>query len=210
MVKHNSIVVLALGAALAASVAPVGAQTAASKPGSIGIMGGATFPRGSDFSDMSNRGWNAGVLIRLGAAPFPLSFRLEGQWHQLNGKTISVADQGTSRSDLRIIDGTADFEWTFGPPAASNFYLIGGGGFYKLRGEDSQTPGNISGGTAITVTENATKFGWNAGAGFRFPLSSHSLFIEARYHAVSHGHEVDGTGSSKTLHFIPVDVGITI
>jgi hypothetical protein len=199
-----------LVAAMTVTGAPLAAQAAASKPGSIGIMGGATYPRGSDFSDMSNRGWNAGVLIRLGAAPFPLSFRLEGQWHQLKGKTISVADQGTSRSDLRIIDGTADFEWTFGPPAASNFYLIVGGGFYKLRGEDAQTPGNISGGTATTVTENATKFGWNAGAGFRFPLSGHSLFIEARYHAVSHGHEVDGTGSSKTLHFIPVDVGITI
>lgn len=210
MMKRISIVALVLSSALAASVAPVGAQTAASKPGSIGIMGGATFPRGSDATDAWKTGWNAGVLIRLGAAPFPLSFRLEGQWHQLAGKTISFPDRGSNTTDLRIIDGTADFEWTFGPPAASNFYLIGGGGFYKLRGEDSQTPGNISGGTAITVTENATKFGWNAGAGFRFPLSGHSLFIEARYHAVSHGHEVDGTGSSKALHFIPVDVGITL
>jgi opacity protein-like surface antigen len=207
--NRNSIIALALGVSLAAGGTPVVAQTAASKPGSIGVMGGATFPRSSDFSDMAKTGWNAGVLLRLGAAPFPLSFRLEGQWNQLKGKTIDVPDRGSNTTDYRIIDGTADFEWTFGRPAVSNFYLIGGVGFYKLRGTDHVTPGNIPDGVATTVTENATKFGWNGGAGFRFQLSGYSMFIEGRYHDVSHGHEVDGSGSSKPLHFIPVDIGIT-
>jgi opacity protein-like surface antigen len=173
-------------------------------------MGGLTFPRGSDASDLWKKGWNAGVLIRLGAPPFPLSFRLEGQWHQLGGKTVTKADVGSARSDLRAIDGTADFEWTLGPPKASNFYLIGGAGFYKLRGTNTQTPGNIEGGTETTETRSATDFGWNGGAGIRFQLSGHTLFIEGRYHSVNNGHEVDGTGSRKALHIIPIEIGITL
>lgn len=208
--NRNSIVALGLAVAFAASATPLVAQAVRQPPARLGVFGGVTFPRGSDFSEMSNRGWNAGALLSLGAPPFPLSFRLDGQWHQLAGKTISGADVGSRRTDLRIIDGTADFEWTFGPPAMSNFYLIGGVGFYKLRGKNHLTPGNISGGAATTDTENATKFGWNGGAGFRFNLSGHAMFIEGRYHDVSHGHEVDGTGSSKPLHFIPLEIGITL
>ena len=202
---------IALGLALAAGAAPLAAQAPApaGKPGSIGFMGGLTFPHGSDASDVWKKGWNAGVLIRLGAPPFPLSFRLEGQWHQLAGKTITVPDQGSNTTDLRVIDGTADFEWTLGPPKTSNFYLIGGVGFYKLRGTDHTTPGNIEGDTETTVTKNATDFGWNAGAGLRLQLAGHGLFIEGRYHSVNGGHEVDGTGSKKSLHFIPLDIGIT-
>lgn len=207
--NRSSTVARGLLLMLAASGAPLAAQSVAQRPARLGVFGGVTYPRGSDFSDISKRGWNAGVLISLGAPPFPLSFRIDGQWHQLGGKTISVADEGTHRTDLRIIDGTAGFEWTLGPPAASNFYLIGGIGFYKLRGTNYITPGNL-GGSASTVTENATKFGWNGGAGFRFNISGHALFIEGRYHDVSHGHSVDASDSSKPLHFIPIEIGITL
>jgi opacity protein-like surface antigen len=208
--KRTSFIAFALAIALTANRMPLAAQAVAASPAQIGIMGGATFPRGSDFTNISKTGWNAGVLLSLGVPLFPLSFRLDGQWHQLGGKTVSAPDVGTARTDLRVIDGTANFVWTFGAPSVSNFYLIGGIGAYKLRGQDSRTPGNISGGTATTVTENATKFGWNAGAGFRFRLTGYSMFIEGRYHDISHGHDVDGTGSSKPLHFIPVAIGITL
>lgn len=207
---NRTSIAIALGLVLGAAPLAAQAPAPASKPGSIGIMGGLTYPHGSDATDLWKKGWNAGVLIRLGAPPFPLSFRLEGQWNQLAGKTITVADQGSNTTDLRVIDGTADFEWSFGPPKVSNFYLIGGLGFYKLRGTDQTTPGNVPDGMPATITENATKFGWNAGAGIRFQLSGHSLFIEGRYHSVSGGHEVDGMGGTKPLHFIPVDIGITI
>ncbi|MDQ2930165.1 MAG: hypothetical protein M3Y05_05005 [Gemmatimonadota bacterium] len=196
--------------ALMAGASRMAAQAPAAKSGSIGIMGGATFPRGSDFTAISKTGWNAGALIRLGVPAFPLSFRIDGQWHQLAGKSTVQPDVGGYQTDLRIIDGTADFEWAVGGASASNFYLIGGGGIYKLRGKTLVTPGNTSGGTESTVTENATKFGWNAGAGFRFRMATYGLFIEARYHSVSGGHSVDGSSSTKALHFIPLDIGITL
>lgn len=200
--------------AFVVTLSPAGAarlpsQASTPKAARIGIMGGLTFPRGSDFSDITKRGWNAGALIALGAPAFPLSFRLDGQWHQLAGKTGVFADRGSQRTDLRIIDGTADFEWTFGKPSSSNFYVIGGVGLYNLRGRNFTTPGNILGGTDSTFTVSATKFGWNGGVGVRAQLSGYTLFIESRYHLVNHGHEVDGTGSSNAIHFIPIDVGIT-
>lgn len=203
---------MTLFAALAFAMprAPLDAQAPASSPARIGIMGGVTFPRGSDLSDIVKTGWNAGAVITLGNPAFPLSFRIDGQWHQLGGKTRTFPDVGSRTTDLRVIDGTADFQWMFGGQSSSNFYLIGGAGFYKLRGRNVQTPGNIKGGTTETITLNATKFGWNAGAGFQFRLTGYTLFIESRYHAISHGHEVDGTGSSKTMHIIPLDIGITL
>jgi opacity protein-like surface antigen len=208
---RNSILALAVAVALTmGSSASLAAQASISKPGRIGIMGGVTYPRGSDFTSVVKSGWNAGVLIELGVPAFPLSFRLDGQWHQLAGKDRIFADVGGDRTDLRIIDGTADFEWAFGKPAISNFYVIGGLGVYNLRGRNYVTPGNISGGVAETITESATKFGWNAGAGFRFHLTGFSMFVEGRYHSVSHGHDVDRSGSTKPIHFIPIEVGITL
>jgi opacity protein-like surface antigen len=185
-------------------------QTATAKPARIGIMGGATFPLGSDFSDVTKRGWNAGALIALGAPAFPLIFRLDGQWHQLAGNTASVPDKGSQRTDLRVIDGTADFEYTLGKPSSANFYVIGGVGLYNLRGRNFTTPGNIAGGTDSTFTLSANKFGWNAGFGVRAQLTGHTMFIEIRYHVVNNGHIVDASESSKAIHFIPIDIGITL
>lgn len=210
---NRTSIAIALGLALGAAPLAAQAPAAAGKPGSIGVMGGLTFPRGSDASDLWKKGWNAGVLIRLGAPPFPLSFRLEGQWHQLGGKTIEVPDFGTVRSDLRVIDGTADFEWTLGPPKASNFYLIGGVGFYKLRSKNTQAPTDIGGSLPteqVDQTVSTTAFGWNGGAGVRFQVSGHTLFIEGRYHSVNGSRQTDFTGGTKEIRFIPLDVGITI
>jgi len=204
---RSTIAALGVAVVLAASAAPIAAQQS---PARLGVFGGVTYPRGSDFSDIAKRGWNAGVLISLGAPPFPLSFRIDGQWHQIDGKTITLPDVGSRRTDYRIIDGTANFEWTLGAPRASNLYLIAGAGVYKLRGKSHLTPGNVLGGVAETETAEATKFGWNAGAGLRLNAVGHGLFIEARYHAVRHGHDVDVTGSSKSLHFIPIEIGFTL
>lgn len=204
---QRSILALTIAAALTTVAAPSLAQTTSVKSAALGIMGGLTFPRGSDFTDVEKRGWNAGILLRLGVPAFPLSFRIDGQWHQLKGKPIDAGGTGTNTADLRIIDGTANFEWTLGKPAASNFYLIGGAGVYGLRATNKFVSTVELGGSS-TSTESATKFGWNAGAGFRFQLTSLSLFVEGRYHSISAGHAFTGTGSSSKLHIIPVTLGI--
>jgi len=208
--KRTFRVVLAFVVLASAHPGTLHSQAANAKPARIGIMGGATFPIGSDFGDVTRRGWNAGALIALGAPAFPLSFRLDGQWHQLAGNTASAPDKGSQSTDLRIIDGTADFEYTLGKPSSTNFYVIGGVGLYNLRGRNSITPGFIAGGTDSTFTLSANKFGWNAGFGVRAQLTGHTFFIESRYHAVSNGHIVDASGSSKAIHFVPIDIGITL
>ncbi|MEP7087954.1 MAG: hypothetical protein ABI884_11660 [Gemmatimonadota bacterium] len=203
---QRSLLGLTLAAALTTVSARSLAQTTAVKSASIGVMGGLTFPHGSGFTDLVKRGWNAGALIRLGVPAFPLSFRIDGQWHQLKGKPIDAGGAGTYTTDLRIIDGTANFEWTLGKAAASNFYLIGGGGVYGLRERSSFLSTNEFLGSS-TSTSNATKFGWNAGAGFRFQLTGISLFVEGRYHSISAGKAFTGSGS-HSLHIIPVTLGI--
>ena len=210
MIRTSALALACMLALTAAHGAPLAAQAITSKPARLGIMGGVTFPSGSDLSNISKRGWNAGALIALGAPAFPLSFRLDGQWHHLPTNTQSFPDVGSRSTDLRIIDGTADFEYTVGKPTTSSLYFIGGVGFYKLRGRNVTTPGNVNGGTDSTFTRSATKFGWNAGVGIRARLTGYTVFIESRYHVVSHGHEVDVTGSTKALHFIPIDIGITL
>ncbi len=203
---QRTLLALTIAAALTTIPTRSLAQTTSVKSAAIGVMGGLTFPHGSDFTAVSKRGWNAGVLLRLGVPAFPLSFRLDGQWHQLPGKTVARPDVGSNTADLRIIDGTADFEWTLGKPATSNFYLIGGGGIYGLRETDKFVASQLP--ESSTSQTSATKFGWNAGAGFRFQLSSISLFVEGRYHSISAGNAFTGTGTSTSLHIIPVTIGI--
>ena len=61
------------------------------------------------------------------------------------------------------------------------------------------------------ISASGTKFGLNAGVGFKFQLTGFATFIEARYHNVIHGSDVGDTGSSnaRSLQFIPITVGIT-
>ena len=64
-----------------------------------------------------------------------------------------------------------------------------------------------------TFSSSTTRFGWNAGLGFAFPLGSHSssrFFIEGRYTSIS----VDADSFSNSVHrggtrfvIIPVNAG---
>jgi opacity protein-like surface antigen len=193
--KRTAINAAALGLIISAAAAPLSAQAIVSSPVRFGIMGGATVPL-SDLKDFNKTGWNAGALVTIGVPLVPVSFRIDGQWHQLQHKS-GVAFP----ADLRIIDGTANVVYTFGSALPTKFYVIGGVGAYNERFKDPNSDVHASG----------TKFGLNAGVGFKFQLTGFSTFIEARYHNVLHGSEV-GTGTSsnvKSLQFLPISVGIT-
>lgn len=184
-----------LGLVLSATAASVSAQAMVSSPVRFGIMGGATFPLGQQ-KDFNKTGWNAGALVTIGVPLVPVSFRIDGQWQQLQHKSGVVAP-----ADLRIIDGTANVVYTFGAALPTKVYLIGGVGAYNERFKD---PGS-------NVNASGTKFGLNAGVGFKFQLTGFATFIEARYHNVIHGSEVGSGASSnaKSLQFVPISVGIT-
>jgi hypothetical protein len=194
--KRTAINAAVLGLLLSAAAAPISAQAIVSSPVRFGIMGGATIPL-SDLSDDAKTGWNAGALVTFGVPLVPVSFRIDGQWHQMSGKTT----QDFAAPDFRIIDGTANIVYTFGSALPTKFYLIGGIGAYNERAKDPDTD----------ISASSTKFGLNAGVGFKFQLTGFATFIEARYHNVIHGTEIGdvNTGNAKSLQFLPISVGIT-
>jgi opacity protein-like surface antigen len=199
--KRTAISAAVLGLVISAAAAPVSAQAVVSSPVRFGIMGGATMPL-SDFSDAAKTGWNAGILMNVGVPLVPVSFRVDGQWQQLTGKDQDFGEAGISHDDFRIIDGTANVVYTFGAALPTKFYLIGGAGVYNVRVKNDD----------LDLNANSTKFGLNAGVGFKFQLTGFSTFIEARYHNVIHGTDIGDTGSSsdaKSLQFVPISVGIT-
>jgi len=192
-----------LGLVLSATAAPVSAQAIVSSPVRFGIMGGATVPL-SDLSDVNKTGWNAGALVSVGVPLVPVSFRVDGQWQQMNGKEVAAltgAGGSSQPADLRIIDGTANVVYTFGAALPTKFYLIGGVGVYNERFSDPNSDVHVDG----------TKFGLNGGVGFKFQLTGFATFIEARYHNVIHGETVGvvDQSNSKSLQFVPISVGIT-
>lgn len=196
--KRTAINAAVLGLTLSAAAAPISAQAIVSSPVRFGIMGGATIPL-SDLKDEAKTGWNAGALVTIGVPLVPVSFRIDGQWHQMNGK---IAPDGVSRfPDFRIIDGTANVVYTFGAALPTKFYVIGGIGAYNERARDP----------VADVSASSTKFGLNAGVGFKFQLTGFATFIEARYHNVIHGSVIGDASSSnaKSLQFLPISVGIT-
>jgi hypothetical protein len=197
--NRKSITAAALGLVLTAAAAPLSAQAIVSSPVRFGIMGGATFPL-SDLKDVAKTGWNAGALVTIGVPLVPVSFRVDGQWQQMQGKDFD-SGAGVDRTDFRIIDGTANVVYTFGAALPTKFYLIGGLGVYNERAKDQ----------ASDVTASSTKFGLNGGVGFKFQLTGFSTFIEARYHNVFHGEAIGDVGGSHapSLQIIPITVGIT-
>ncbi len=201
--KRTAITAAVLGLIISAAAAPVSAQAIVSSPVRFGIMGGATIPL-SDLSDEAKTGWNAGALVTIGVPLVPVSFRIDGQWHQMNGKdfsTLGGAGGSSQFPDFRIIDGTANVVYTFGAALPTKFYVIGGVGAYNERVHDP----------VADVSASSTKFGLNAGVGFKFQLTGFATFIEARYHNVIHGSEIGdvSTGNAKSLQFLPISVGIT-
>ncbi len=201
--KRTAISAAVLGLVFSATAASVSAQAIVSSPVRFGIMGGATIPL-SDLSNYNKTGWNAGALLSIGVPLVPVSFRVDGQWHQLKGKNVGqLAGAGGSsqNADLRIIDGTANVVYTFGAALPTKFYLIGGAGIYNVRFKDPTSD----------VSASGTKFGLNGGVGFKFQLTGFATFIEARYHNVIHGSVVGDTNGSnaKSLQFVPISVGIT-
>jgi opacity protein-like surface antigen len=203
--KRTAINAAVWGLILTAAAAPLSAQAIVSSPVRFGIMGGATIPL-SDLKNEAKTGWNAGALVSIGVPLVPVSFRIDGQWHQMSGKAFPTGESfgavGSSQfPDFRIIDGTANVVYTFGAALPTKFYLIGGVGAYNERVRDPDTD----------ATASSTKFGLNAGVGFKFQLTGFATFIEARYHNVIHGTAIGDVNSdnAKSLQFLPISVGIT-
>lgn len=180
---HRRILVAIAASALAAAPAPLAAQLRTS----VSVAGGISAPV-SQFSDRADAGYNLAGALHLGAPLIPVGVRLEVGYNGFNGRTAGL----TQYTNTAIVTGTANAVVALGPTGASP-YLIGGVGAYNRRFK-------ADGGTS----SDRTAGGFNAGAGFRFPLGTMSTFVEARFHQML-GNAADQTD----FRFIPVTFGIS-
>jgi hypothetical protein len=171
---------LLMVAALAVIALPV--ATAHAQMG-FGAAAGLSAPMG-DFKNGVDAGYHVTGILNFSAPLAPVGFRGEVSFNQFSFK--SSAGLGTDAKD-NILSGTANA--VVSTPGMMGFYGIGGIGMYR---------GSCSGCGVTTDAEN--KFGFNAGAGFKFGLTGFSAFVEARYHSIS------TTGG--TTAFVPVSFGL--
>lgn len=205
------------GAMLLLVSAPLSAQVMVTRPVRFGVMGGATVPV-SDMKNVSSTGWHAGALVEAGVPLFPWGLRLDATWNQLGEK-----DTGLGTVKNRIINGTLDATYSFGGLSTTKFYLIGGLGVYNMKTELEDVPVFLDTDRRVqraavaelrqiappsrqvvdfgSESSSQTKFGLNAGAGFRFQLTGFATFVEARWHTIF--------TSGENAQMVPISVGIT-
>lgn len=165
-----------------ALAAIVFAAPALSAQTSFSIAAGAAVPVGST-ADGVNTGYNVTAAVGFKPPLAPIGLRIDGMFNSLEGK-------GTGAGTERILAGTANLTLSGAGMPIPMGYLIGGLGMYNF---------SISG---LPVNpKSTTDFGFNIGAGIKFPLTGFSTFLEARLHYVN-------TENEKTK-FIPITFGMT-
>ncbi|HEU5305065.1 MAG TPA: outer membrane beta-barrel protein, partial [Gemmatimonadales bacterium] len=136
--------------------------------------------------DFAKLGWQGTAAVSFVPENLPVGFQFDGTYSQFSDESdFDVKEQ--------LIYGTGNVVYKFQTSEESRFrpYLIGGVGIYnlKLKGDD-----------VLPGTDDQTKFGINAGAGFDFKAGAAGLFIEGRFHNVF--------SDPDNTQFIPLTVGI--
>lgn len=174
--------------ALGCAVALPATVHAQALPFHFNAAAGASIPTG-DYGNGLDVGWNITGGIGMRQAGTPLGFRAEAMYNEF----------GISNSSLksRVSAGTLDatFDLSQGLAGTGSLYAIGGVGYYHTAEDLQDVFGNSSG----SVSDS--NIGWNIGAGFRFPLTGFSAYVEARYHTVTNNNVV-------SAHFIPIVFGL--
>ena len=166
------------------SVAPTTAHAQFST--SLSVAGGLSVPL-QELADRGDAGYNAALGVSFGAPLVPFGVRLEAGVNGFTGKSTGLL----TFTDTRIFTGTANATLAMGSLASSPYLIAGVGAYRRQFVADAGT------------SSSRTAGGFNAGAGFRFPLGNISTFVEARYHQML-GNATDGTN----YRFVPVTFGI--
>ena len=166
----------------------------------LGITGGWYTPYGT-VKDYANSGWNGGLTLSIGAPMVPITFRIDGTYGEMPGKTVTLGPESV-KSDFTVWGVSGNVVWTiFGKTLPTKFYLIGGIGYYNVQQKYTTSP------SIPMPTVNTPAFGYNAGLGFRFT----KVFVEARWTNIDGGLTLDGltaSGGSKALQVVPINVGL--
>jgi opacity protein-like surface antigen len=175
---HRRILALA-GLSLVTLVKPLNAQ----RPVFVNVAGGVSLPMGR-FADGANTGWHA--LASLGVSTFmqPIGLRLDAAYNNFTAKIAGPPDQAVTSATLNL---TYRLPMTNSPISP---YLITGAGVYRF-----ECVGGVDCGTT-------TRFGWNAGLGFKLAGLGHTWFLESRFHAVN--------ARAGNVRFVPITFGLTL
>ncbi len=159
--KRIGLAVLAAAGFTMAVARPVAAQNGTT----LGVGVGLTLPM-SDYGDKAVYGDKAGFHFGVGAGfalgTAPVRLRVEGSYTQTSHQT--GIDGNT-----KLLGGMVSLVYPFSTAGSIKPYILAGVGFYNTK---------ISSGGQDT---SKTSVGFGGGAGVRFPMSSMSLFVEARY-----------------------------
>ena len=178
IVKISFLAGLVASAAIASAPAVASAQSY--NPFQIGASAGLAVPAGN-LGDAANLGYSVAVILGYSPAAFPFGLRFEGAYNE-----FGLKGSGGGKADISSATGNAVFNL---PMSGLAVYGIGGAGLYH------------TGASVAGASGSENNFGFNIGAGLKFPLSrSFDTFVEARFHSV--------TADGGNLNFVPVTFGI--
>jgi hypothetical protein len=166
---------------LAALVAAAPSATEAQSPWSLSLAGGVSLPT-ARFADDASIGWHALASIGLSTFMLPQGLRLDVAHSRFTAKAAGP-DQAVSSATLNL---TYRLPMTNSPISP---YLITGAGAYRLECFGEFDCGSL------------TRFGWNAGLGFRFVGLGMKGFVESRFHAAN--------TRAGNVRYVPVTFGLT-
>lgn len=162
-------------------VVAVGSAADAQSPWHLSLAGGASLPTGR-FNDAASAGWHALASIGLSTLMQPIGLRLDVAHNRFTAKSVGpdqAVTSGTLNASYRL-------PMTNSPTSP---YLITGAGAYRF-----ECFGNVS-------CRSTTRFGWNAGLGFKIAALAQLWFVESRFHAVN--------ARTGNVRYVPVTFGIT-
>ncbi len=182
------------------------------------LMGGYSEPIGVT-GDYLQGGYLVGGGFTVAPSPNgPLDFRFDVTYsdHNASNNLLLAGQQATNlpvdNGSGSFWAGTANVEYRVPIVYDFKIYGIAGVGVYHEHVELTQALPygyyycdpfygycDAGGAGAVVASNGITKFGWNAGLGFEFPLSyGRSWFLEARYHRIS---------TQKPIEFVPIEIG---
>ena len=188
------------------------APTLLYQPFHVSISGGPSIATGD-----ASQSFDDGGLVDLGFSLFPvesipIGLRVDGSYTWYGARDEFLYANNAQIGHQEVYGGDVDLQFDLGPPnARAQFYLFGGGGWYRERTTLHQVSGFddgfcdfYCGGLFITGTARETtpwRDSWNAGLGWELALTGYSkFFVEARYRQI-------GPNDSKES-FVPIQAGV--
>jgi hypothetical protein len=194
-------------------------------PFEMHVDGGYTFTTGPT-NDLLDGGANAGLgVIWFPSSTLPLGVRVDGSYSWFGAKNDLLAASGNySQGHGHLYGGDVDLQLDLAHRSnLHKFYLLGGIGRYREQLELQQlswAPGFICGWyycwpayvpveTGSRNTTSGWQKSWNAGFGWETALGPRtSFFVEGRFQSIVARDGDPNVITTRTLHFLPVRLGI--